>query len=129
MMNAGSMVIAAGLVTPAAASSTELVIIASESSALAFSWNMAFVAFMVMIVSTTALFYIMNWNSPPMKTTTETQTEDAGPNTWLTVVAITGSGQCYHAPGCDIITNPKRNTGNITYKRACAYCVRLSFRS
>jgi hypothetical protein len=113
---------------PAEASSTELVLVASESSVLTFSWDMAFVTLTVMIVSTLVLFCMMYWNSAPTKITTETQTEDAESSTWLSVVAITGSGQCFHTPNCDIITNPKRNTGKIIYKRACAYCVHLSFR-
>ena len=128
MMNAGSRVAVAGLMTPAEASSTELVLVASESSVLTFSWNMVFVTLTVMIISTMILFCMMYWNSTPKNTTAETQTEDPESSTFLRVVAITGSGQCYHAPDCDIITNPKRSSSYITYKRACAYCIRLSFR-
>jgi len=116
--------------TPATASSTELVVITGESSVLDITsmWYLAIGTFVVVVASTLIWHCFLNWKSAPTKVTSETQTDDAGSQTWISVVATTASGECVHMPSCDIVTNPKRNTGKVLYRRACAYCVRLSFR-
>ena len=116
--------------TSATASSTELVVVTGESPVLDITsmWYLTGGTLVVIVISAMIWHCFENWKSAPMKVTSETQTDDVGSQTWISVVATTASGECFHMPGCDIITNPKRTTGKILYRRACAYCVRLSFR-